>query len=219
MKKLFILVALLCASAAAYAAPRYVCCDNDETPTYGLYTNTSRVEFFGGVAWPESDWTKDGSSFQVADTGFAAGIAFARNILPFLSLGLDGNYTGFSKGKDVTLGTNTYNFRSGVATALVAGRLYLFPKQMTRIYGTAGIGGGYMYTKEKNTTANSSEIYDSLDIAWMFGAGVEFDMDDDIILGAEARYNWVGLRKEMKDHFDQNNFDYWSVMLKLGVRF
>ena len=34
---------------------------------------------------------------------------------------------------------------------------------MTRLYGTAGIGGAYAYAKEKNKTTDDSKIYDSLD--------------------------------------------------------
>ena len=214
MKKLFILAALLCAPAL-YAAQQYTCCSYEETPKYGLYTNLSRVEFYGGVSLPEEDWAQ-----QIGDTGFSAGLAFVRNILPWLTLGLDGNYAGFSKGDDFLSATgDTANFRSGVATAMVAGRVYLFPKSMTRIYGTAGIGGGYMYAKEKNDTADSSETYDSTDIAWMLGAGLEFDIDETVVFGAEGRYNWVGLRSDLKDRVGHDNFGYWTMMLKLGVKF
>ena len=219
MKKLLI-VALLCLAPAVYAANKYGCCSYDEVPQHGLYTNLSRVEFFAGVAWPDKDWSENNQTLEIADTGFTAGLAFVRNITPWLTLGLDGNYTGFSRGDDVTLSSgDTVNFRTGTATGLVTGRLYLFPRSMTRIYGTAGFGGGYMYAKEKNKTADSSEFYDSLDIAWMLGAGLEFDMDETVVFGAEGRYNWVGLRSDMKDRFGHDNFTFWSIMLKVGVKF
>lgn len=214
MKKLFVLAALLCAPAL-YAAGQYTCCAYEETPKYGLETNTTRVEFYGGVSLPNKDWTE-----QVGDTGFAAGIAFVRNVLPWLTLGLDGNYAGLSKGDDFTSAAgDTSHFRSGVATAMVAGRVYLFPHSMTRLYGTAGIGGGYMYAKEKNETADSSDTYDSTDVAWMLGAGLEFDIDETVVFGAEGRYNWVGLRSDLKDRVGHDNFGYWTMMLKLGVKF
>ena len=219
MKKLLILAVLLCAPAA-FAADRYACCNVQETPFYGLYTNLSRVEFFGGVAFPEKNWSENNSTLEIADTGFSGGIAFVRNVLPWLTLGLDGNYTGFTKGKDLTnTSGDTLNFRSGIATGMVNGRVYLFPKSMTRLYGTAGIGGGYMYTKEKNKTTDNSKNYDSLDIAWMLGAGLEFDIDETVVFGAEARYNWVGLRSDMKERFGHKDFTFWSVLLKVGVRF
>ncbi|MBQ7908270.1 MAG: porin family protein [Elusimicrobiaceae bacterium] len=219
MKKLIILAVLLC-TPALYAADRYACCDYEDTPKYGLDTNTTRVEFFGGVALPDGEWTENGQTLEIGDTGFTAGLAFVRNILPWLTLGLDGNYTGFSKGEEVTLSSgDAANYRSGVGTGLVAGRVYLFPKSMTRLYGTAGIGAGYMYAKEKNTTAASTETYDSLDLAWMLGAGLEFDIDETVVFGAEGRYNWVGLRSDMKDRFGHDDFQYWTIMLKLGVKF
>ncbi len=219
MKKLIILAALLCAPAL-YAADRYACCDYEETPKYGLDTNTTRVEFFGGVALPDGEWDENNQTLEIADTGFTAGVAFVRNILPWLTLGLDGNYTGFSKGEDITLSSgDTVNYRSGVGTGLVAGRVYLFPKSMTRLYGTAGIGAGYMYAREKNTATDKKENYDSTDLAWMLGAGLEFDIDETVVFGAEGRYNWVGLRSDMKSHFGHDNFQYWTIMLKLGVKF
>ncbi len=219
MKKLFILAALLVAPLA-YGAERHTCCTYEETPLYGLYTNLSRVEFFGGVGLSNGDWKENGQKLEIGETGFAAGLAFVRNVLPSLTLGLDGNYAGFSRGDEVTLsGGDTVDYRAGAATALVTGRVYLFPKSMTRLYGTAGIGGGYMYIKERNKTADSSEYYDSLDFAWMLGAGIEFDLDETILFGAEGRYNWMSLRSDVKNHFNHDSFDYWSIMLKLGIKF
>ena len=202
-----------------YGTTKYACCDDEEHSLYGLHTNTTRVEFFGGVAFGPKDWTDNGQTIQIADTGFTAGIAFVRNILPWLTLGLDGNYAGFTKGDDVKDGSDTLNYRSGVATGLVTGRAYLFPHAMTRLYGTAGIGAAYMYTKEKNDTADSKHTYDSTDLAWMLGAGLEFDIDETVVFGLEGRYNWVGLRSDHKAHFGQKDFHYWSAMLKLGVKF
>lgn len=219
MKKLFILAALLCAPAL-YAADQYACCSYEETPKYGLQTNTNRVEFYGGVALPDDDWSENGQTLKIGDTGFSAGIAFVRNVLPWLTLGLDGNYAGFAKGDDfTTTDGREVNYRSGAATGLVAGRVYLFPHAMTRLYGTAGIGAGYMYAKEKDARTDDKKTYDSTDVAWMVGAGLEFDIDETVVFGAEGRYNWIGLRSDMKDRFGKDDYQYWTVMLKLGVKF
>ena len=219
MKKLLTLAVLLCAPMA-YAAERYACCTYDNTVQYGLRTNMSRVEFFGGVAWPNVDWSENGQTLEIGDTGFSAGVAFVRNILPWVSLGLDGNYAGFSKGKEfTTVGGDTVRFNAGVATAMVTGRAYLFPESMTRIYGTAGIGGAYAYARGKDKDTNKSKTFDSLDIGWMLGGGVEFDINETTLIGAEARYTWAGLRSDMKEQFSHHHYDYWSVMLKLGIKF
>lgn len=219
MKKIVVLAVLL-AAPLAYAAEKYACCTYDDTPKYGLYTNLSRVEFFGGVAMSNGDWKENGQKLEIGETGFTAGAAFVRNVLPWMTLGLDGNYAGFSRGDEVTLsGGNTVDYRAGAATALVTGRAYLFPKSMTRLYATAGIGGGYAYAKERNTNTRDSKTYDSLDFAWMLGAGIEFDLDETVVFGAEGRYNWMSLRSDMKEHFNHDSFDYWSIMLKLGIKF
>ena len=238
MKKILVFALLAAMSSAAFAAnhhnndystyrqydnrygkTRYAYLDEEESHTYGLYTNLSRVEMFGGVAFGAKDWDENGQTVEIADTGFTAGLAFVRNILPWLTIGLDGNYAGFSRGDEVTLGGDKVSYRSGVATGLVTGRAYLFPKAMTRLYGTAGIGAAYMFTKEKNETADSKDTYDSTDLAWMLGAGLEFDIDETVVFGVEGRYNWLGLRSDLKDKFGQDNFHYWSVMLKLGIKF
>ena len=219
MKKLLLLAVLFCAPALYAAHEPYGCCTYKDTPKYGLRTNMSRVEFFGGVAWPNVDWDANGQKLEIGDTGFSAGIAFVRNIVPLFALGLDANYAGFSKGNDIVLGGNTLNYRSGVGTAMVTGRLYLFPKSMTRLYATGGLGAGYMYAREKNLTTEKNKTYDSLDWAWMLGAGLEFDIDETVIFGAEGRYNWTALRGDMKDRFGHDDFNYWTVMLKLGVKF
>ena len=219
MKKLLIL-AMLFVTPFAYAADKYACCNYTERPLYGLYTNLSRVEFLGGIAFLNKHWSENNQTLEIGDTGFTAGMAFVRNILPWLTLGLDGNYSGFSTGGLFTNGGGQdLNYRSGTATALVTGRAYLFPKSMTRIYATGGLGAGYMYAREKNKTTNQKHTYDSTDLAWMLGLGMEFDIDETVVFGAEGRYNWVGLRSDMKERFGHNNFTYWTVMLKLGIKF
>ena len=219
MKKLLILAVLLAAPAMYAAAEQYACCNYEEKSLYGLNTNTTRVEFFGGVAIPQGYWDESGQRLEVGDLGFSGGIAFVRNVLPVLSLGLDANFSAFSKGDDVLYQGQNVNYRSGVGTALVTGRFYLFPKSMTRLYATGGIGAGYMYAREKNVNTKDTKIYDSVDFAWMLGAGLEFDIDETVIFGVEGRYNWTALRSEMKDRFGHDDFDYWTVLLKLGVKF
>ena len=218
MRKLFILAVLFCAPMA-YASEPYACCTYNDKNLYGLKTNMSRVEFFGGVAWPNVNWEANGQTLEIGDTGFSAGMAFVRNILPWLSIGLDGNYAGFSKGKElITPSSETVRYNAGVATAMITGRAYLFPETMTRLYGTAGIGGAYAYAREKNQTTDKTKTFDSLDIGWMLGGGVEFDLDETVLLGAEARYTWAGLRSDMHSQFGHKHYDYWTVMLKLGIK-
>lgn len=218
MKRLLILVALL-AAPAVYAAEQYACCNYTEKSAHGLYTNLSRVEFFGGVSLPHDTWTEQGKTLEIGDTGFSAGIAFVRNVVPFLTLGLDANYAGFSKGDDIVLSGKTYNYRSGIGSALVTGRLYLFPRSMTRLYATGGIGAGYMWVREKNLTGKKTTTYDSFDYAWMLGAGLEFDIDETVVLGAEGRYNVANLRDDIKDRFGHDDFTYWTVLVKVGIKF
>ena len=48
---------------------------------------------------------------------------------------------------------------------------------------------------------------------------MEFDLDESVVFGAEARYNWAGLRSDMKRTFGNEHFSFWNVMLRLGIKF
>jgi len=205
MKKLFLLVALLAAAPAVFAQDYY------GIPDYGLRKNTTRVEFYGGLALPQNNWKHNGVS--AANTTWTAGIDFQRNVLNFLSLGLDGNYVQFDGDKDAS----DDFLRTGIATGLVSGRLYLFPAQATRLYASGGLGIGYMFARE--TVGDSRVTHNSTNWAGMIGAGIEFDLQEDIIFGAEARYYLIKAQDEVKDCIGKSKLHYTSIMLKLGYRF
>lgn len=205
MKKLFLLVALLAAAPAVFAQDYY------GLPDYGLRKNTTRVDFYGGLALPQKNWEVDG--VKAAQTTWTAGIGFQRNVFTFLSLGLDGNYVQFDGEKDAA---NNF-LRTGVATGLVSARLYLFPMQATRLYATGGLGIGYTYTRK--TVGDERVTKTSTDLAGMLGIGIEFDIDEDWIFGAEGRYYLVQEEDEVKDVTGKNKLKYTAIMLKFGYRF
>jgi len=206
MKKLFLLVALLAAAPAVFAQDYY------GVPDYGLRKNTTRVEFYGGLALPQKNWEVDG--LKAANTTWTAGIGFERNVFNFLSLGLDGNYVQFDSDKDPA-----GNFvRTGIATGLVDARLYLFPAQATRLYVTGGVGIGYVYARK--TIGAQRVTKDGTDLAAMLGVGIEFDIDDEWIFGAEGRYYHIKTEEDVKDALNgKEKIHYTAVMIKLGYRF
>lgn len=217
MKKLILLCAvLMVAPLSAMAKDAYH--DYYGLEEYGLRNNTTRVEFYGGVAEPQSNWTHNGQEVEIGKTGFSAGLAFLRNIGPFFTLGLDGNYAGFASGDKFNAGTQKAKYTSGIATGLVIGRFNFFPSQPTRFYVTSGLGIGHMFSREKFDDGTHDTV-NSTSWAGMLGAGVEFDVDDTVIFGVEGRYNLVDLDGDYQDALGKGRYHYLSALLKIGCRF
>ena len=206
MKKLLLLCALFIAVPAV--AQNYY-----GLQEYGLRKNTTRVEFYGGVALPEDNWNKDGH--DLGTTGWTAGIGFTRNLLPFFGLGLDGNYTQLGDGEKDASGNY---YRTGVATGFVTGRVSFFPSQATRLYVPFGAGLAHTFVRQK-LAGGGHETYDGTDLGGMLGAGLEFDLDDSLIFGAEARYYYIKTDDDVKATFGRGHYHHFLVMLKLGCRF
>lgn len=209
MKKIFLLSVLLGLGSAAFAQNYYPVGD------YGLRQNDTRMEFYGGMVMPQSDWKHNGQTVDLGNIGWTAGLGFYRNITSVLTLGLDGNYAQFGDGDK--RGDGSY-LRTGAATGMVVGRFNLFPRHATRLYIPVGVGVGHTFVRQKFQD-NSHKTYSDTDIAGMLGAGLEFDLADDVIFGAEGRYYMVRTRDEIKDAFGKSHIRYAEIMLKFGFRF
>lgn len=224
MKKILLLCCLFFA-VPAFAQDYYPLQD------YGLRKDTLRLELYGGLSLPEDSWgwnsngrnidpgsgggaSSEPRSHELGTNGWTAGIGFTRNVYSFFGLGLDANYTQFGDGKK----DGTGYYRTGVATGLITGRLTLFPSSAIRPYVPFGIGINRTFAQHKRSSGTHNTI-DGTDLAQMLGLGLEFDMEDDMILGVEARYYRVNMADELKEAFGKDHFQHLLVMLKLGFRF
>lgn len=211
MKKILLLSALLFAFPAVFAQNYYPVQD------YGLVNGTTRLELYGGMVLPQSDWKYHGERVDLGNTGWTAGLGFYRNICRVVSLGLDGNYAQFGDGDAKE--DKSY-LRTGAATGILALRVNFFPRHSTRLYIPMGMGVGHMFVRHNNINDNGShKTYNSTDWAGMLGLGLEFDIDESVIFGAEGRIYDMRIRNEVKDAFGKNHIHYTEVMLKLGFRF
>lgn len=206
MKKLLLLVSLFVA-VPALAQDYY------GLQEYGLRKNTTRVEWYGGVALPGNNWNQNG--FDLGTTGWTAGLGFTRNLVPFFGLGLDGNYTQLGDGEKDSSGNY---YRTGVVTGLVTGRFSFFPSQATRIYIPFGLGLGHTFVRQK-LNGGGHVTTDGTDMAGMLGAGLEFDLDDNLIFGVEGRYYRIDTASKVKEAFGKSHYNHYVVMLKMGCRF
>ena len=206
MKKLLLLVALF-AAVPAFAQDYY------GLQEYGLRKNTTRVEWYGGVVLPGNNWNQNG--YDLGGTGWTAGLGFTRNIVPFFGLGLDGNYAQLGDGEKDSAGNY---YRTGVITGLVTGRFSFFPSQATRTYIPFGLGLGHTFVRQKLTDGGHVTT-DGTDMAGMLGAGLEFDLDDNLVFGVEGRYYRIETASKVKEAFGKGHYNHYSVMLKMGCRF
>lgn len=206
MKKLLLAVTALFAVPAVFAQDYY------GLQEYGLRKDTTRIELYGGAALPQESWKDRDTDIDLGKTGFSGGIGFHRNLTPVFSLGLDGNYAqlGDKKNGSATL-------RTGIATALVTGRINFFPSYATRLYIPVGIGAGYMFSRVKE--GKEHETYSGTDLAQMIGLGLEFDLDEDMIFGVEGRYYLVDVNDEVAKLTNRSRLHYVDILLKFGFRF
>ena len=213
MKKLIAVVALFLSVSALHAQNYYPVSD------YGLRTGTTRIDLYGGMVLPPSSWSHNNEKVDLGDIGWSAGLGFYRNLSPIIALGLDGNYAQFGDGEKINPGTPAeYFYRTGAATGLVAARFYFFPRHSTRLYIPAGVGVGHIFARQKFTDG-SHKTYNSTELAGMLGAGLEFDIDEDIIFGLEGRYYMLRTRDDFKTAFGKGHIHYTEVLLKFGFKF
>ncbi len=211
MKKLILLAALLLAVPAAFAQNYY------PIHNEGLYAGATRLELYGGMVMPQSDWKHKGETVDMGNVGWAAGIGFYRNISRVVAIGLDGNYAQLGDGDERK--DKSY-YRTGAATGLVAVRVNFFPRHTTRIYIPAGIGVGHVFARQNNINdTDSHKTYSSTDLAGMLGVGVEFDIDETVIFGAEGRYYLMRTRDDFESQLGKDYIHYGEILLKFGFRF
>ena len=226
MKKLVLLCCLF-AATPMFAQNYY------ELYEHGLRKDTLRVELYGGMILPRNNWdffdgngrnsTTPGADpsavsritkHELGNTGWSAGVGITRNVATWFGLGLDANYAQLGDGaKDAQGGY----YRTGVATGLITGRFNIFPTHAARIYVPFGIGIGHAFAKYRIHGEHST--VSGTDLAQMLGIGLEFDIDEEMILGAETRYYRINAAEDMRDAFHESHFQHLLIMLKLGWRF
>ena len=209
MKKIVLFAALLLAVPAAFAQNYY------PIHNQGLYAGATRLELYGGMVIPQSDWKHEGQTVDIGNIGWAAGMGFYRNISRVVTLGLDANYAQLGDGDERA--DKSY-YRTGAATGLVAVRVNFFPRHTTRIYIPAGIGVGHVFARQNNDDG-SHKTYSSTDLAGMLGVGLEFDIDETVIFGAEGRYYLMRTRDDFEGNLGKDYIHYGEILLKFGFRF
>jgi opacity protein-like surface antigen len=169
-----------------------------------------------GVANPISNTDLGNGDVETfGETGPAVGIDYLYQFHPNFSVGADFN--------NKFQGTENYSHPHGGAavtssvwTMLAIGRFDLLPESRIRPYAMAGagFGGARRSVVYANPAFNSENT--SMGPAFAMGAGADFDINGDWVVGGELRYTVVGTDENAVGTGHVSTFDF---LAKVGYKF
>jgi opacity protein-like surface antigen len=162
----------------------------------------------GGLYSPSDDFDLEGQHFN-RDDGFVAEIAYGHYFMPMFALELGAGYFESKASAAVPAGETKFK----VVPLTLTGKV-LFPFGSIEPYGEFGIGG---YITGTDVSGTVNEAIDSTKSVFGLhaGAGVNFNITQNIFLGAEGRYLWARPSWGGTDI----KLDGFTVTADLGFRF
>ena len=162
----------------------------------------------GGLYSPSNDFDLRGQHFN-HDDGFVAEIAYGHYFMPMFALELGAGY--FESKASAAVPAGDMKFK--VVPLTVTGKV-LIPLGWIEPYGEFGIGG---YITGTDVSGTVNEALDSTKSVFGLhaGAGVNFNITQNIFLGAEGRYLWARPSWGGTDI----KLDGFTVTADLGFRF
>ena len=177
---------------------------------------TEQVAITLGLANPVGNDSVDGEREAFGKPGPAFGFNCLLQLQKYLSLGGDFNYKGLGS-KDAATGHGPVEIKSSAWTLLAIGRGDLMPDYNIRPYGLLGLGvGGVARALDfsQNPGLNSSQT--SGGFAFALGGGVDYDISDAWLAGAELRYNHISTSQGKIGAGSVSAFD---ILFIAGVKF
>jgi len=190
---------------------------------------TSRVSVDGGVAIP----TPVNGFSDEARTGLVGGIQYLHNLDYFTAVGIQVEGYQFD-GKDHAVtssagGRLNANSQVDAAAIEIVGRYTFLPMARFIPYVHTGLGANVLrqttdgtplpgFTWSDTNTSETRRLPDvnSVGISFSFGAGVETNLTDRIVLGLEATWRILGVSKAA---YGNAEIDVPSLAMRLGWRF
>ncbi len=169
-----------------------------------------------GVANPLSNDSVDDESETFGELGPAFGFNYLYQIQRNLSLGGDFNYKSLGD-KDFTTGHGPTEIKSSAWTLLVIGRADLLPDNNIRPYGLLGLGVGGVKREvdfSRHPELNSSRT--SSGLAFALAGGVDYDINDAWLAGAELRYNIISTSE---GEIGAGHVSTLDLLFKCGYKF
>lgn len=145
------------------------------------------------------DWSKD---------GFTLGVQYVYYVADRFALGAEIGQNWFSKYK-----VDDDSVRASITNFLLTARYNLLDENGTRLYIPASIG--VARTKVDILILGDSISRSDTNLAWNAGLGFEHDIQENVSLGLEVRFNQTSFKELGLDH----HLDYTSALLKISRRF
>lgn len=207
----------------------------------GIEAGQSLVSVAVGAAIPmqksgvyvEEDSENVSEELRWAKAGIASELSYTYFVNEYVGVGLAlGNGMFFDKKTSFAYsGGSTENIKTKMNTwsALITGRFNVNPQSAVRFYIPLGLG--YMRAKgtikdtwvDGEDTESDTMSARSNSFGWFAGLGVETDITENWLVGAELRY--TAFRFDTNKYMEEEPFGgsrgygYGSVMLKAGYRF
>ena len=191
------------------------------TPSAKAMANDKKRELSLGLGGAYS-FAKDNADARISDLGLAVGAQMMWHANKYLALGLD--YTMMApQAHSNNRGGGNYNYSKLRAHHIdLAGKLTLGRWHKMSFYSPMGIGLSKIALKSSGTRdgVTTSESKDKWGMNFYIGAGLQYDLTDDLFLGLEYRYYMPFIKTEDLSRYGKDKYiDFHSAFLRMGMRF
>lgn len=214
-------VSLVCAWPAAASAQGIEAGDQTVSVFLGGASpvNESGVKVeYAADRYEELDW---------GDAGVSYGVQYMYTLTPYFAFGAEYNGNNFDDAEyDVysMFGHEKWESKMAVHNFMAAGRFTVNPQANTRFYIPFGLGLASAKSTITKSYNGASEDVDgtTTSFAYYVGVGLEGNLNENWILGAEARYQGFRFdngKYDVDEVSGKEDLGFVSVMLKLSYKF
>ena len=166
-------------------------------------------------------FAKDNYDARMSDMGLAGGMQIMRHMNKYLALGLD--YTMMAPQAHSDSRGGDYDYSKLRAHHMdLAGKLTVAHWNKMSFYSPMGIGMSRLELKSGGTrdAVTTSESKDKWGFNFYIGAGMQYDLTDDLFVGLEYRYYMPFVKTEDLSSYGKDHYmDFHNVGLRMGMRF
>ena len=182
----------------------------------GVKPGTQQAAINLGLANPLSNDTVDNQTETFGKLGPAFGFNYLYQLHKYASIGGDFDYK-FLGTRDAVTGHGPVEIKSSAWTLLAVGRVDALPENDIRPYGLLGLGvGGVKREVDFSQRPDLNSSKNSNGLAFALGAGVDYDLNEAWLAGAELRYNIIGTSQ---DEIGAGHISTLDILFKLGYKF
>lgn len=174
-----------------------------------------RVSLSLGAANAVSYNTVDGDREEFGDVGPALGLGYLYQLRPHWSFGGDLSLKSLGD-KEFNTGRGPGEIESSAWTLLAVGRGDLLPEGDIRPYGLLGFGLGRVKREIDFDDSRYDRYHTSGGLAMALAAGVDLDIDESWLAGAELRYDLIDTDQ---DEIGASSVRIIDMMFKVGYKF